>query len=683
MSNIVKSKFAGLLRGLLRRFDDSDAAAAAPPRPMAASTAPDAAASQSKPQAVSAPPPATPAAGPGSLQLPLPSVIAVLPMDLRARLMQTPPADAVFSIPVEKVLSQLASGSVKISFGELRADAPGLFTSYGADNDSRQIALPLNEIISRISPALLSRRSAKKVAPADDIAGPFGAQAKGIDLTPAPARTAPAPASAPIPFSPAPAADFNAAPKIPVENTILAPLSVLAEKWPDAIKMELVQTGLMSAQAALPAALVEAGLKRGRVTMLWKNLRMMIRPKPAPVSIHDGVEVELPLKVLAPLVISGQKPAGQTRQKVSVSDEIPDLFHSFKQAEAAATPAPASAPAPVAEIAPVAPTVATPAAPVPTAPARPVFSAQQVAPAKPAAPGRETISAPLEALSEKWPETLRQEIAQWNLVNAQVALPLNALTPAMKLGRVTFVWRELRAWIRPAPTATTSAHDNAKLELPLKVIAPLFLERQTPPAKPQPRLTIDSSIPSPFSKVASAKTEAPVAAPAAEPVPEPVRPALKPVDAKLSETKFYVWGDSSDTPRVDESEYKRPPSPAADSPVRYATPKEIVVRAMALPGVTGAVVALYDGLMIVGQVPPDLDADTIAAFLPQIVGRTGQSAKELGMGELNNLSFTAGNVPWNIFRVNALYFAAFGRAGGSLPTAQLAALAGQLDRGKQ
>ena len=32
-----------------------------------------------------------------------------------------------------------------------------------------------------------------------------------------------------------------------------------------------------------------------------------------------------------------------------------------------------------------------------------------------------------------------------------------------------------------------------------------------------------------------------------------------------------------------------------------------------------------------------------------------------------------GNVPWKIFRVNAIYFAAFGRAGEALPTAQLVA----------
>jgi hypothetical protein len=53
------------------------------------------------------------------------------------------------------------------------------------------------------------------------------------------------------------------------------------------------------------------------------------------------------------------------------------------------------------------------------------------------------------------------------------------------------------------------------------------------------------------------------------------------------------------------------------------------------------------------------------------------------MGPLNNVNFTVGNVPWKIYRVNAVYFAAFGRVGEALPTAQLALLAAELDRKKQ
>ena len=594
MSNIVKSKFAGMLRGLLRRFDDNGATVVAPSgflAPAAASrvTLPhrssSAAAPQPRSQPVFAPPPAAPGAGSNGLQLPLASIIAGLPMDLRAKLAQTPPTDALISIPVDKVLSQLANGSVKITFGELRGARPGLFVSSGTENDVRQIALPLNEIISRISPALLSRRVVKKIDVADDIAGPFGARMSGVHFTPAtapakaapmsppktrkpestpatpksvtppptfvpknaataprPAPVAPVPAAfavapaaapaappvkpvkpvfstpppvpdAPIPFlipsSPAPAApiadSFNIAPQIPVGNPVLAPLSALAEKWPDAIKRELVQADLMGAQAALPASLIEPGLKRGRVSVSWKNLRTMIRPKPAPVSVHDGVEIELPLKVLAPLFFSSQKAAGLAKQKVSVDADIPDLFQGSRLVDAVISPLPA-----------------------------------------------------------------------------------------------------------------------------------------------------------------------PASAPAPKRAPGPAAPA------KAADTNYFSKFESpSDT------EFKRQGSPGTDFTSRGATPGEVVSRAMAQPGVAGAVVALYDGLMIASKVPPELNADTVAAFLPQIFSRTGQSAKELRMGELNNLTFTVGNVPWKIFRVNALYFAAFGRAGEAMPAAPLAELAAQLDRKKQ
>ena len=590
MSNIVKSKFAGLLRGLLRRFDDNGATVVAPSvfmAPAAASrvTLPhrssSATAPQPKSQPVFAPPPAAPGTTSNGLQLPLASIIAGLPMELRAKLAQAPPSDALISIPVDKVLSQLAHGSVKITFGELRAARPGLFVNSGTENDVRQIALPLNEIISRISPALLSCRAAKKVDVTDDITGPFGVRTPGVHFTPttAPAKVSPMPppktpelistlaapksitppptfvpknaataprhapvapvlaapaapaAAAPIkpvksvlskpppvpdapipfliPFSPAPAApvaeSFNITPQIPVGNAILAPLSDLAEKWPDAIKRELVQTDLMGSQAALPASLIEPGLKRGRVSVPWKNLRMMIRPKPAPVSVHDSVEIDLPLKVLAPLFFSSQRAAGLAKQKVSVDADIPDLFQGSKVVDAATSPMPAPASAPV-------------------------------------------------------PQPV------------------------------------------PAPAA---------------------------PAKPA-----DTNY---FSKIESP-----------------------------SDTEFKLQG-----------------SPGTDFMSRCATPGEVVARAMELPGVAGAVVALYDGLMIASRVPSELNADTVAAFLPQIFARTGQSTKELRMGELNNLTFTVGNVPWKIFRVNALYFAAFGRAGEAMPAAPLAELAAQLDRKKQ
>ena len=83
--------------------------------------------------------------------------------------------------------------------------------------------------------------------------------------------------------------------------------------------------------------------------------------------------------------------------------------------------------------------------------------------------------------------------------------------------------------------------------------------------------------------------------------------------------------------------------------------------------------------MVASRLSPDLNGDTLAAFVPQIFGKLSQATKELRMGELNNLNFTVGNLPWKIFRVNAIFFAAFGRPGEPMPTAQLAALAAELD----
>src|SRR5213078_3833301 len=120
-------------------------------------------------------------------------------------------------------------------------------------------------------------------------------------------------------------------------------------------------------------------------------------------------------------------------------------------------------------------------------------------------------------------------------------------------------------------------------------------------------------------------------------------------------------------------------TPGTEFLTRYATPNEVVSRAAALDGVAGALVALPDGLMVASKVSAELNGDTLAAFLPQIFGKVSQCTKELRMGDLNNLNFTVGNVPWKIFRVNAIFFAAFGQPGVPLPTAHLAALAAELD----
>jgi predicted regulator of Ras-like GTPase activity (Roadblock/LC7/MglB family) len=304
------------------------------------------------------------------------------------------------------------------------------------------------------------------------------------------------------------------------------------------------------------------------------------------------------------------------------------------------------------------------------------------------------LAVPLKALAESWPETLRQEIVQTKLLDARLMLPWDAVERALKTGRAAFPWKTLRSWVAPAPLLDDSPNDQTELELSLKVLTPLFFARkkgqqefsvQSPASRT--KVTIDEGIPNLFFGFPSAadgdvcrvnRDQNLAPTPATGHLSQGAAqagPVTKPVD-----TNYYVWDDNADSVLADESQYKPKTPGGTDFVARYATPNEIVSRAAALDGVAGALIALPDGLMVASRIPAELNGDTLAAFLPQIFAKVNQCTRELRMGELNNLNFTVGNVPWKIFRVNAIFFAAFGRVAEALPTAGLAALAAELDR---
>lgn len=172
-----------------------------------------------------------------------------------------------------------------------------------------------------------------------------------------------------------------------------------------------------------------------------------------------------------------------------------------------------------------------------------------------------------------------------------------------------------------------------------------------------------------------------MASPVVVPLPVPPHAPAPASAASQTDTNYYVFKDNGGS-AVEEAPplVKKGPSPGTSFLQRYATPNEIVAKAASLNGVGGALIALPDGLLVASKIPADMNADTLAAFLPQIFGRVSQSTRELRMGDLNNLNFTVGLIPWKIFRVGAIYFAAFGIAGQALPTAQLAGIAAELDR---
>lgn len=512
------------------------------------------------------------------LELPLQPILQGLPLELQPRLVHKDAGALTIAIPLEKILAQLSRGVVKISFGDLRQAAPDLFTP-DADRDGIMVPLPMAEILTRLNPALITRRRVQRqVEIPADISSPFDSRNQGLIFSVGPTKPESAPISPP---------------------RQVAPLTPLPTAPPPRSGMTFTPTP--PPPTATPAAAPIALPHRSGMTFAPT-------PPPPPAAALPPAPVEAPAMNFAP------RPAREL-----------DPSHS---------------PAPVAP------------APPPSSP--------------PSDPNPLLVN--LTSLAEGWPEPVRQELVQLNLVDAKVALPTDVVERALKQGRVAFTWKTLRSWIRPTPVQAVSAHDGLVLELPLKVVAPPFLARQREASRLQKKVMVNDEIPNLFFGFPRPESTSPT-----------VASAGSAASARQADTNFYVWDDTADQARIDETEVKRAPSPGTKFVAKYATPNEIVSRAAAMEGVAGALIALPDGLMVASRLSPDLNGDTLAAFLPQIFGKVNQCTKELRMGELNNVNFTVGNIPWKIFRVNSIFFAAFGRAGEPLPTAQLAALAADLD----
>lgn len=545
------------------------------------------------------PAPATSSATTGdTLQLPLQPVLDTLPPPLKAKLRQPVPARLTFPVSIATILAQLPQGSVRITFGELRLAATGVFT-LTTDCDQVMVALPLSEILPRINLAQLARRNDQKTVDVpDDITSPFSARGRGLTIVGA--TEAPSPAR-PVArgFSP---------------DTARLPLSAVTPTR--AIPMSRSE---MPARPAAPAASAAGTVPP-------------TSPRTSPPITEPAFSLPLPGALSKPSQpVPPPRPAGGNGANVV---QQPSVARALAPQPVAQSAAPASAPAEVAAAA-------------------------------------DCLQVTLASLTQDWPHAVRLEIAQMNLADATVALPGSAIEQGLRRGKVCFPWKTVRNWVRPVVPPQISANDGAVLELPLSVIAPLFIARRSSPAARRRKVTVDETIPNLFFGFPQ---------PDSGPGISNAAPVAAPAPARVPDTNFYVWSDDADTPQVNAGEAKRTTPIGTDFTRRYATPNEIVARASGLEGVEGALVALPDGLAVASRVPAQHNADTLAAFLPQLFAKLSQCTRELRMGELNNLNFTVGNVPWKIFRVHGIFFAAFGRVGEPLPTAQLAALAAELDR---
>ena len=480
--------------GLIKRFfwkpaePEQSAIPTPPPQPVASAV----------PAPAAPAPPAAPASPPagvaiaadleGVITLPLAPIVASLPANLAA--LAAGPGSGTFSLPVKAALAQLATGAVRVTFGELRQGSPPGAFCDNATQDKSLVSLPLAQILALMDPELLARRPARK-------------------------------------------------------------------------------------SAAVPES-VTSVFGQGRV------LQAPIADAPQPVRPPAPVSVPKP---------DGPTPGASPFTRLPVTAPLPAM--------------PATAP-PVAE--------------------------------------KEVVAVALSAIWETWPAPVLQAIAEFQLQSATVRLPIGRLEAGLKKGRVVFTWGELCQWLQPAPPENSSARREVALELPLNVVAPLFLARRRPRAVPV-RLTgaadIPDQIPVLFSRAA-------IASETAASVPAAAAPA-----GALGE----IFG----------------------LPGRMEwTPAEICRRICALEGVAGSVLALDDGLAVAAQLPAGLKEETVAAFLPQIFGRVSQSAGEMQLGPVSSVALAAGQGRCAIYKAGRLYLAVLSHPGAALPEAMLGRIAAEI-----
>ncbi len=304
----------------------------------------------------------------------------------------------------------------------------------------------------------------------------------------------------------------------------------------------------------------------------------------------------------------------------------------------------------------------------------------RVLPPEPALAGNaDRLEIPIAALFEKWPQAIRREIAESDLIQATISFPMDKIEPLLKAGKIIFTWQQICQWMQPR-VKNVSAEEDLPLELPLEIVAPLFMAQHRP-AKAQKKISM-GEIPDLFTnlkteRVAVLKHEitAPVlhlesiAAPpkikpfvmpvAVESVPAPVEiePAVAPIQPENPVGEIFGRAEKQDW-----------------------SPGEIVKNLAAMPDLDGAFIAMQDGLLVAAELPGKFKAETVAAFLPQIFGRMNQYAKELQLGGLSSLAFEAENISWQIVKAEGVYLVVLGKPGRDLPKATLNTIANAVSK---
>ncbi len=509
-------------------------------------------------------------------------------------------------------------------------------------------------------------------------------------------------------------------------ESIHLPMKTVIDSLPQNLQAQLRRPPGRSAHLILPISSVLPQLCRGRVRVTFKEIKTQGPPETFLSTVsHDAELIDLPLQE----ILTRIKPEHLTRRpgqrRVQIPDDVISPFGPGSKMRGAVrivppssvTTPPASTnlapveepevePAPVAPIfhqptspaptaAPLAPaetsetsaeipdqifSMAAPAvvAPIPSEPVRivpmaplpgpntkpdtihtatgrlpaPIISPIATEPLVSAVPA--PVSAPNQCLSVEvervigaWEAPIQAAARRVVPEGCLIRLPLAEVEPRIKQGKVAFTWEQIRSWLNTPLSNPLTEHETDTVELPLAVVAPLFMaHRKVPDSRTRP----DSHTAIPDVFAGSSRK------PVNGTIPSPITNQST-VPAETAEAE--ATGESIES---------------------GAAPAALVNLVCKLPGVGGAVIATRDGLLVARQLPAEIPADPIAAFLPQMFQRLTEYVGEMKMGSPSQFSFLSEGRIFAVHKTQDNFLIILGRLGENLPEAPIKALITRLNQ---
>jgi competence ComEA-like helix-hairpin-helix protein len=561
-----------------------------------------------------------------AVSLALSSVLAQIPSNLFAPGAQPRLQKLQVALPAEWVLPQLTSGRCIVPLTDLISLLPQdlLQRASSAGLEKETVALPLDEVIAALSPDLLQTKNEKVIdinAPEfNELPALFDDEFMQRAEAAAEAEAAPAPEPLTVAPPPSPAVVAEVA-----GQSVLVSLRSLVAVLPEVVfccaRVDLSRRADLNARVPLPLAPILPQLNTGRVRLPVETVlrvlpaQLLANPLPA---LRDET-VTLPLGEIVPQLppqLFQEFTGGTPQEVVSLDDEIPTPFQEKVPAiEPEYQPAPAPQ-MPVVE--PPVPTEATSAEVPEEALADDSFA---VFAEKPAAP-----VVPPVPVAPYVPEPMEEEIPE-NIFAERVAPPV-APVPPVAPAPVAAVPPEV---VEPEPVSVLGEAAEAPV---------VFDERKC--LININRCTVDDLL-----------------------TIEGVGPALarRIIEFREKRGQFRTLEELHEIPGVGRKTFKalvgsepRSLNQLLGAPVnRELTLPEVVRYAAALPGVSGCVLAMSNGLFVTGEVPAEFDRTAMSVFAPQLFRKIGRYTKELKVGQVQRMTIFTDRQPLSIFQAGEVY----------------------------